>query len=54
MKKRPASPEERVCAACNGTGLQVVAQPVHPGRRNFPPKCEECDGRGRVKVVAAS
>jgi DnaJ-class molecular chaperone len=40
--------QERVCAACNGTGYPVVKQPVQPGRKIYPVKCTSCNGKGKV------
>ena len=39
---------EHMCPACNGTGFPVVTQPVQPGRRLYPMKCELCDGKGKI------
>lgn len=46
MKK--SAPVEIKCEACNGTGHQVVKQPSQPGRRMYPARCKECDGKGRI------
>jgi DnaJ-class molecular chaperone len=50
MKKpesKKVSPEVE-CAACNGTGVPRVKQPVEPGRRIYPAPCKKCAGKGRV------
>jgi hypothetical protein len=52
MKKPAASPTEQKCAACNGTGFAVVAQPELPGRKIYPPRCKECEGKGRITGAA--
>ena len=40
--------KEDVCPGYNGPGYPVVEQPVQPGRRNYPVKCNSCDGKGKV------
>ena len=40
--------KEHKCAACNGTGFPVVIQPVQPGRKIYPVKCKDCDGKGKI------
>jgi DnaJ-class molecular chaperone len=52
MKKLPPNPTEQRCPACDGTGFAVVMQPVQPGRRIYPPPCEECGGKGRIPKAA--
>jgi DnaJ-class molecular chaperone len=52
MKKPTANPTEQKCPACDGTGFPNVVQPAQPGRRIYPPPCEKCGGRGRVKEAA--
>jgi DnaJ-class molecular chaperone len=39
---------EHTCQACNGTGFPVVMQPVQPGRKIYPTKCQACAGKGRI------
>jgi DnaJ-class molecular chaperone len=51
MKRPRAKPSEQECAACNGTGFAVVMQPVQPGRKIYPPRCEDCGGKGRVEAA---
>jgi DnaJ-class molecular chaperone len=48
MKTRVANPNEQRCPACDGMGVLAAIQPVQPGRRMYPPPCEECGGRGRI------
>jgi DnaJ-class molecular chaperone len=40
--------KEHTCVACNGTGFPVVMQPVQPGRKIYPVKCEACGGKGKI------
>lgn len=40
--------KEHRCAACDGTGFPVVAQPVQSNRKLYPVKCKACDGKGRI------
>ena len=40
--------KEHTCVACNGTGFPLVLQPVQPGRKIFPVKCEACAGKGKI------
>jgi DnaJ-class molecular chaperone len=54
MRKPPANPTEQECPACNGTGNLLVVQPVRPGRKIYPPPCNKCGGRGRIKEAANS
>jgi len=52
--RRPERPNmtpkirEHTCLACNGTGFPLVLQPVQPGRKIFPVKCEACAGKGKI------
>jgi DnaJ-class molecular chaperone len=39
---------EHKCPACKGTGFAAVEQPAEPGRRIYPPRCAQCDGKGRI------
>ena len=48
MKRPKMYPVETNCAACEGTGIKTVKQPGS-GRRIYPPKCEVCDGKGKMK-----
>jgi DnaJ-class molecular chaperone len=52
MKKPAAKPTERKCPACKGTGFPKVAQPVRPGRKIYPVRCEKCGGKGRITKAA--
>jgi DnaJ-class molecular chaperone len=49
MKRQSEKPAEYKCPKCNGTGFAVVMQPAQPGRKIYPPRCKECDGKGRVE-----
>jgi DnaJ-class molecular chaperone len=49
MKKMREVLTEAICPVCDGTGLQKVKQPMQPGRKIYPAKCEECLGKGRIK-----
>lgn len=40
--------KEHTCNACLGTGYPVVMQPVQPGRKIYPVKCQACDGKGKI------
>jgi DnaJ-class molecular chaperone len=48
MKKLSTKPPEHKCPACNGTGFPVVMQPVQPGHKIYPVRCENCGGKGRI------
>jgi DnaJ-class molecular chaperone len=52
MKKLSTKPTERKCPECKGTGFPVVMQPVKPGRKIYPVKCANCDGKGRITEAA--
>jgi len=54
MKSARDASTELVCPACGGTGLEQVTQPTEPGRRIFPAKCKQCDGKGRIKKPQSS
>ena len=41
--------KERICPACNGTGVQPIAQAVQPGHRIYPVKCAACEGKGKIR-----
>jgi DnaJ-class molecular chaperone len=43
---------EMKCDTCNGTGFQVVMQPVQPGKKIYPPPCKKCGGKGGIKKAA--
>jgi DnaJ-class molecular chaperone len=51
MPKRSAKATELKCPACKGTGFPAVKQPVEPGRKIYPARCEKCDGKGWVAVA---
>jgi DnaJ-class molecular chaperone len=40
--------KEHMCEACMGTGYPVVLQPVQPGRKIYPVKCNACEGKGKI------
>ena len=40
--------KEHTCEACMGTGYPVVLQPVQPGRKIYPVKCNACEGKGKI------
>jgi hypothetical protein len=40
--------EELSCPACNGTGFPLVTQPVQPGHKIYPIRCNVCDGKGKI------
>jgi DnaJ-class molecular chaperone len=40
--------KEHTCEACMGTGYPVVQQPVQPGRKIYPVKCNACEGKGKI------
>jgi DnaJ-class molecular chaperone len=40
--------KEHTCPGCSGTGFAPVRQPVEPGRKIYPAKCEPCKGKGRI------
>jgi DnaJ-class molecular chaperone len=53
MPKMAAKVIERICSACDGTGvLPVIKQSAQPGRRIYPPRCEKCGGKGRITKAA--
>ena len=52
MKRQSAKPAEHKCPKCNGTGFPVVMQPVKPGRKIYPVRCENCGGKGRITEAA--
>jgi hypothetical protein len=33
----------------HGTGLMAVVQPEQPGQRVFPPRCSQCEGKGKCR-----
>jgi hypothetical protein len=43
---------ERKCPVCDGTGFPAVKQPADPGRKIYPPRCENCGGKGRITGTA--
>ncbi|HWX35038.1 MAG TPA: zinc finger domain-containing protein [Steroidobacteraceae bacterium] len=47
IKQKPTLKEQH-CPACEGTGIAKVKQTAVPGRRQYPPRCEECGGKGRI------
>jgi DnaJ-class molecular chaperone len=48
MPKLSAKLTEHKCPACKGTGFPAVKQPVQPGLKIYPARCESCDGKGWV------
>jgi DnaJ-class molecular chaperone len=40
--------KEHICEACNGTGFPAVKQPVQPGHKIYPVKCEARGGKGKI------
>ncbi|WP_409363895.1 hypothetical protein [Bradyrhizobium sp. BR 10261] len=40
--------KEHTCPGCSGTGFAAVMQPVEPGRKIYPAKCQSCKGKGRI------
>jgi hypothetical protein len=48
MKKTKTNPAETNCLACDGKGVLTAVQPS-PGRRIYGPRCQSCDGSGRIK-----
>jgi DnaJ-class molecular chaperone len=48
MTKLSPKIREHTCPVCNGTGFPVVRQPVQPGRKIYPVKCEACAGKGKI------
>lgn len=40
--------KEHTCGACMGTGYPVVMQPVQPGCKIYPVRCNACDGKGKI------
>jgi DnaJ-class molecular chaperone len=48
MKRTKLGVVEEQCPSCNGTGvIRPVKQPA-PGRRIYPPRCTQCEGKGRI------
>ena len=45
--------KEHTCEACMGTGYPVVLQPVQPGRKIYPVKCNACEGKGKIADASA-
>ena len=48
MKKPIERPIEQACPACNGKGIVPVKLSARSGVRIYPPRCKECDGKGRL------
>jgi hypothetical protein len=49
MTKTPvANPTEQICRSLRRHGVLAAIQPVLPGRRLYPPPCEEGGGNGRI------
>jgi len=44
--------KERECSGCGGTGFMAMVQPKEPGRRIFPPRCQKCEGKGKMRSVS--
>jgi DnaJ-class molecular chaperone len=40
--------KEHICPECGGTGFASAMQPAQAGRKIYPPKCELCEGKGKV------
>ena len=40
--------KEHKCEACMGTGYPAVKQPIQPGRKIYPVKCNACEGKGKI------
>ena len=36
----------------DGTGFPTIKQPVQQGRKIYPPPCERCGGKGKIKGTA--
>jgi DnaJ-class molecular chaperone len=51
LKAAPVRTAEHKCPKCNGTGFPVVMQPVKPGRKIYPARCQNCGGKGRIAVA---
>jgi hypothetical protein len=47
--ERDGLSDEIKCEACDGTGVQMVKQPLEPGKRIYPARCKVCNGKGRVR-----
>ena len=52
MRRKKPKPKEEICPACNGTGVEPVIEQPPPGRRIFPPRCRQCNGKGRFTEAA--
>jgi DnaJ-class molecular chaperone len=48
MKKSKTNPLERKCEDCDGKGVVTAVQPS-PGRRIYGPRCQSCEGSGRIR-----
>ena len=48
MKKPIKRPIEQACPACDGTGIAPVKLSARSGVRIYPPRCKECDGKGKA------
>jgi DnaJ-class molecular chaperone len=48
MPKLAAKLTEHKCPACKGTGFGAVKQPMQPGRKIYPARCQRCRGKGWV------
>ena len=53
MKKPIRRPIEQACSACNGTGIAPVNLSARLGVRIYPPRCNECDGKGRAPPTSS-
>ena len=53
MKKPIKRPIEQACPACNGTGIVPVKLSARSGVRIYPPRCKECDGKGRAPPTSS-
>jgi hypothetical protein len=49
---KKAAPLEVKYDVCNGTGFPPVIKPARPGRKIYPPLCNVCGGKGRIRAQA--
>jgi DnaJ-class molecular chaperone len=47
-EKPKTNPAETKCQDCDGKGVLAAVQPS-PGRRIYGPRCQSCEGSGRIK-----
>ena len=48
MKRPKTNPGETKCKDCDGKGVLAAVQPSL-GRRIYGPRCQACDGSGRIR-----